>query len=401
MLGLDIGSSSVKLVELVDAGGGALRLERYAIEPIPRGAVVDGNLDKIDVVADAVKRVWRRSGTRIKNVAMALPASAVITKRIALPGNLREEEMEMQVESEANQYIPFALDEVSLDFQVLGPIPNAPDDVEVLIAASRKEKVEDRMAVAQAAGLVPIVVDVESFAARAALGRLVEQLPNHGEGLVIAVFYIGANTTSVTVLLDGEAIYEREQPFGGQQLTGDIARAYGISAEDAEQKKRNGDLPANYEAEVLKPFIHSTTTEITRALQFFFTSTPLHPRRPDHARGRLLGPDRAARGADGPRAGPDLGHFALQGDGTGLQPARTPAPAGRARPADALRPGDAEIRQMTVRVNLLPHREARRKRQKNAFFFLTGMSVLAGAALVLVVWSCWKATWPTRGSATS
>ena len=274
LIGLDIGSSSVKVVELSDPGGGVLRLERYGIEPIPRGAVVDGNIDKIEIVAEAVKRVYRRLGTRIRNVALALPASAVITKRIALPGNLREEEMEMQVESEANQYIPFALEEVSLDFQVIGPIPNSPEDVEVLIAASRKEKVEDRMAVAQAAGLKPVIMDVESLSARAALTRLIEQLPGHGEGQVIAVFYMGANTTSVSVILDSEAIYEREQPFGGQQLTGDISRAYGITAEEAEQKKRNGDLPANYEAEVLKPFIDTATTEITRALQFFFTSTP-------------------------------------------------------------------------------------------------------------------------------
>jgi type IV pilus assembly protein PilM len=274
LIGLDIGSSSVKIVELSQAIGGGLRLERYAIEPLPRGAVVDGNIDKIEVVAEAVKRAWRRAGCKIKNVSMALPASAVITKRIALPANLREEELEMQVESEANQYIPFALDEVSLDFQVLGAIPNAPDDVEVLIAASRKEKVEDRMAVAQAAGLKPVVVDVESYAMRSALERLIGQLPNSGEGLVIAVFYVGANTTSVTVMHDGEAIYEREQPFGGQQPTGDIARTYGIPAEEAELKKRSGDLPANYETEVLRPFIDAAATEITRALQFFFTSTP-------------------------------------------------------------------------------------------------------------------------------
>jgi type IV pilus assembly protein PilM len=274
LIGLDIGSSSVKLVELSRSPAGALRLERYAIEPLPRGAVVDGNFDKIDVVAEAVKRAWRRSGTRIKNVAMALPSSAVITKRIALPANLREEEMEMQVESEANQYIPFALDEVSLDFQVLGPIPNAPDDVEVLIAASRKEKVEDRMAVAQVAGLKPVVIDVESYAMRGALERLIEQLPNKGEDLVIAAFYIGANSTVTTVMHDGEAIYERDQPFGGQQLTSDIARAYGISIDDAEQKKRSGDLPANYESDVLRPFVETAVTEITRALQFFFTSTP-------------------------------------------------------------------------------------------------------------------------------
>lgn len=274
LVGLDIGSSSIKIVELSEAGKGTLRLERYAIEPLPRGAVVDGNVDKIDVVAEAVRRAWRRAGGKIKNVSMGLPASAVITKRIALPANLREEELEMQVESEANQYIPFALDEVSLDFQVMGAIPNAPDDVEVLIAASRKERVEDRVAVAQAAGLKPVVVDVESYAARSAIERLIEQLPNSGEGLVIAVFYVGANTTSVTVMHDGEAIYEREQPFGGQQLTGDISRTYGIPAEEAEQKKRSGDLPADYEAAVLRPFLDTATIEITRALQFFFTSTP-------------------------------------------------------------------------------------------------------------------------------
>lgn len=274
LIGLDIGSSSVKVVELSEAGKNTLRLERYAIEPLPRGAVVDGNVDKIDVVAEAVRRAWRRAGGKVKNVAMALPSSAVITKRIALPANLREEELEMQVESEANQYIPFALDEVSLDFQVLGAIPNAPDDVEVLIAASRKEKVEDRVAVAQAAGLKPVVVDVESYSARSAIERLIEQLPNSGEGLVIAVFYVGANTTSVTVMHDGESIYEREQPFGGQQLTGDISRTYGIPSEEAEQKKRSGDLPSDYETAVLKPFIDTATIEITRALQFFFTSTP-------------------------------------------------------------------------------------------------------------------------------
>jgi type IV pilus assembly protein PilM len=274
LIGLDIGSSSVKLVELTQSLGGNLRLERYAIEQLPRGAVVDGNIDKIDVVAEAVRRAYRRAECRVKNVAMALPSSAVITKRIALPANLNEEELEVQVESEANQYIPFALDEVSLDFQVLGPVLNSPEEVEVLIAASRKEKVEDRLAVVQEAGLKPIVVDVESYAMRAALGRLIGQLPNRGEGQVIAVFYIGANTTGVTVILDGEAVYEREQPFGGQQLTSDIARAYGIPAEEAEAKKRSGDLPANFEAEVLRPFIETAATEITRALQFFFTSTP-------------------------------------------------------------------------------------------------------------------------------
>jgi type IV pilus assembly protein PilM len=205
---------------------------------------------------------------------MALPAAAVITKRIALPASLRDDELEMQVESEASQYIPFALDEVSLDFQVLGPAANSTEEVDVLIAASRREKVEDRVAAAQAAGLKPVVMDIESYALRAAVERLIWQLPNEGRGFVVAVFYIGASATGLTVMHDGETIYEREQPFGGQQLTGDIARTYGIPVEEAEQKKRAGDLPANFESDVLRPFIETTITEITRALQFFFTSTP-------------------------------------------------------------------------------------------------------------------------------
>ena len=276
LIGLDIGSSSVKIVELSDAGGGTMRMERYAIEPLPRGAVVDGNIDKIDVVAEAVKRAWRRAGCRIKNVAMALPASAVITKRIALPASLREEELEMQVESEANQYIPFALDEVSLDFQVLGPIPNAPDDVEVLIAASRKEKVEDRMAVAQAAGLKPVVLDIESHASRLAMSRIVKALPNEGKDALVALFEIGADTTSLKVLRDEEMLYDRDQAFGGSQLTQLISRQYGFSFEEAELKKLGGDLPEDYESAILGPFVDSLSQEIGRALQYFFTSTPHH-----------------------------------------------------------------------------------------------------------------------------
>ena len=273
LIGVDIGSSSIKLVELSGSRGNP-RLERYAIELLPRGAVVDGNIDDIEAVAEALRRAWRKSGFRIKHVAMALPAAAVITKRIALPANLRDDELEMQVESEASQYIPFALDEVSLDFQVLGPAANSTEEIDVLIAASRLEKVEDRVAVAQAAGLKPVVMDIESYALRASVERLIWQLPNEGQGVVVAVFYIGASATALTVMHDGEAIYEREQPFGGQQLTSDIARTYGIPVEEAEQKKRAGDLPANFEAEVLRPFIETTITEVTRSLQFFFTSTP-------------------------------------------------------------------------------------------------------------------------------
>ncbi len=274
LLGLDISSSSVKLVELSRDKSGNLVLDRCAIEPLERGWITDGNVEKFDEVAEAVRRLVKKSGTRTKNVVLALPASAVITKKIILPGGLSESELELQVESEANQYIPFSLDEVSLDFCVVGPSSTSLGDVEVLIAASRREKVQDRQGLAEAAGLKPIVVDVESYASRLATARLIENLPNKGVDTLVALFEVGALTTSMQVIRNDEVLYERDQAFGGAQLTQLIVRQYGFSPEEAESKKRSGDLPDDYETGVLKSFVESMAQEIGRALQFFFTSTP-------------------------------------------------------------------------------------------------------------------------------
>ncbi|MEJ1129633.1 pilus assembly protein PilM [Variovorax sp. CCNWLW225] len=274
MLGLDVSSSSVKLVELGREASGKLVLERCAIEPLERGWITDGNVEKFDEVAEAVRRVVRKSGTRTRNVALALPPSAVITKKIILPGGMSEQELELQVESEANQYIPFSLDEVSLDFCVTGQSAASAGDVEVLIAASRKEKVQDREGLAEAAGLKAMILDVESYASRLATARLIEQLPGKGLDAVVALFEVGAFTTSMQVLRNQEVLYDRDQAFGGAQLTQLIVRQYGFSAEEAEAKKRSGDLPDDYGSSVLKPFVESIAQEIARALQFFFTSTP-------------------------------------------------------------------------------------------------------------------------------
>lgn len=274
LVGLDISTSAVKLVELSEAGKNEFRLERFASEPLPRGAVVDGNIENIEQVSEAVRRVWKKSGTRAKHVALGMPPAAVITKKIVLPGGMSEDELEVQVETEASQYIPFALDEVSLDFDVIGPAQSAPEDIEVLLAATRKEKVEDRIAVAEAAGLTAMVMDIESYAARAAVERAGGKSPKGAPGRITALFQIGAQTTYMSVLIDDQAVYEREQPFGGNQLTQEIVRAYGLSFEEAESKKKSSDLPDDYERELLDPFLENAATEITRAIQFFFTSTP-------------------------------------------------------------------------------------------------------------------------------
>jgi type IV pilus assembly protein PilM len=274
LVGLDISSSGVRLVELADAGKDGIRLERYASEALPRGAVADGNIENLDQVVDAVRRVLKKSGTRARHVALGMPPASVITKKIVLPAGLSEEQLEVQVESEASQYIPFALDEVSLDFDVIGPVANSVDDVEVMLAAARREKVEDRVAVAEASGLKASVMDIESYAARAALDRVIAQLPEAGAGQVIALFQVGAQVTHISVMLDGVTVYEREQPFGGNSLTQDIVRAYGLAFEEAEARKKTSDLPENYALELLQPFLESAALEVTRAIQFFFTSTP-------------------------------------------------------------------------------------------------------------------------------
>jgi type IV pilus assembly protein PilM len=274
LIGVDISTSSVRVVELSQAGKEGWRLERYAAEPLPRGAVVDGNIENMEQVVDALRRVWKKSGTRAKLAALGMPPASVITKKIVLPAGLAEDQLEVQVESEASQYIPFALDEVSLDFDVIGQAPNSPDDIEVMLAASRREKVEDRVAIAEASGLKATVMDVESYAARAALDRVLVQLPEGGAGQIVALFQIGAQVTHISVLLDGATIYEREAPFGGNALTQEIVRTYGMAFDEAEARKKSGELPDNYSAEILAPFLESAALEVTRAIQFFYTSTP-------------------------------------------------------------------------------------------------------------------------------
>ena len=280
LLGLDIGSSSVTLVELSRNEAGGLVLDRCAIEPLGSGWVTDGNIENFEEVAGAVRRAVKKSGTRTRDVAMALPASAVISKKIILPAGLSEPELEIQVEAEANKYIPFSLDEVSLDFCVIGPSAASSDDIEVLIAASRKEKVQDRQGLAEAAGLKPIVVDVDSYASRLATSRLIGNMPNKGVDAMVALFEVGSLNISMQVIRNDVVLYERDQAFGGTHLTQAIVRHYGFSVEEAEEKKRSGELPEDYQGVVLNPFVESLTQEIGRALQFFFTSTPYN--RIDH-----------------------------------------------------------------------------------------------------------------------
>ena len=276
LIGIDISSTSVKMVELSGGEQGRYKLESYAIATLPADAMSDGNVADIDKVADALKLAWKTLGTREKHVALALPSSAVISKKVIMAADLREEDMEVQVESEANQYIPFPLEEVNIDFQVIAPAPNNPDEVEVLIVAARKEKIEDRVAAAEVAGLKVTVMDVDSYATEAAYTLVAVQLPNGGSEKTVMIIDIGASTMHINVLHDNKPVYAREQSFGGHQLTQEIQRRFGLSLEEAESSKRKGGLPESYESEVLQPFVQMLAVEVARAQQFFTSSTQYH-----------------------------------------------------------------------------------------------------------------------------
>ena len=295
LIGVDISTSAVKMVELSSSIRKGYHLEGYSVATIPKDAIVDGNVVSLEQVSDAVQLAWKLLGTREKNVALALPSSAVITKKVMLMAGLREDEMEVQVEGEANQYIPFPLEEVNIDFQVIGPSPNNADDVEVLIAAARKEKIEDRVAAAEDAGLKVIVMDVDNYATEATYELVATQLPKSDKGQTVMIVDMGAAMMHINVLHNNQSVYTREQAFGCGQLTQEIQRRFGLSAEEAEIAKRKGGLPDTYEAEVLQPFVESLATEVARALQFFTSSTQYN--RIDHI--ILAGGGAATAGIDG------------------------------------------------------------------------------------------------------
>jgi type IV pilus assembly protein PilM len=271
LIGVDISSTAVKLLQLTQVGS-RYRVEHYAVEPLPPNAVVEKNIVEVEAVGEAIRRALNRSGSKTKFAAAAVAGSAVITKVIPMPGDLSDEDMEAQIQVEANQYIPYPIEEVSLDFEVLGPIRDNPDMVNVLLAASRTENVDLRIAALDLGGLGAKVMDVEAFAMENAFRLISDQL-SVPKDAVVAVVDVGATMTTLIVLKNQRTIYSREQVFGGKQLTDEVMRRYGLSYEEAGLAKRQGGLPESYEAEVLDPFKEAMVQQISRLLQFFFAGS--------------------------------------------------------------------------------------------------------------------------------
>jgi type IV pilus assembly protein PilM len=272
VIGIDISATAIKLLEL-SRSGGKYRVESYAVEPLPANSVVDKNITDIDAVGEAIGRALNKSGSKNKLAAAAVAGGTVITKIISMPANLNDAEMANQIQVEADQYIPFPLEEVALDFEVLGPDATDPERVDVLLAASRSENVDARVAALSIGGLTAKIIDVEQFALENTIGMLARKQFDAPEDGIIAVADIGSSVTTFSVLEKLSIIYSREQQFGGAQLTEDIQRRYGLSYEEAGLAKKQGGLPENYVPEVLEPFKESISQQISRAQQFFFSSS--------------------------------------------------------------------------------------------------------------------------------
>ena len=271
LVGLDISSTAVKLLQLTESGG-RYRVEHYAVEPLPPNAVVEKNIVEVEAVGEAIKRAVARSGTKARHAAAAVSGSSVITKIIPIQGDLDEDSMEDQVQLEASNYIPFPIEEVSLDFEVIGPVPNNPEMVQVMLAASRTENVELRQSALELGGLSAKVVDVEAFAMENAFNLVADQL-SVPKDAIVALVDIGATMTTLNVLRAQRSIYTREQVFGGKQLTDEVMRRYGLSYDEAGLAKRQGGLPESYEVEVLEPFKEALVQQVSRLLQFFYAGS--------------------------------------------------------------------------------------------------------------------------------
>ncbi|MBV1932558.1 MAG: pilus assembly protein PilM [Porticoccaceae bacterium] len=271
ILGIDITSSTVKLLELSKSGSG-YKVESYLVKPLPPNTVVEKDIKDVEALADVMRKVVAQAKVKHKDAAVAVAGSAVITKVIEMPGDLSEEGMESQLSVEADQYIPYPLDEVALDFELIGRSEVNPDQVDVLLAACRRETVEVRAEALELAGLKSKIVDVEVFAVERAFKLIATQMEDLGEQ-VVAIADIGATMMTLSVLVEGKTLYTREQAFGGKQVTEEIQRRYGLSLEEAGQAKRQGGLPEDYEPEILVPFKEALIQQISRSLQFFFSSS--------------------------------------------------------------------------------------------------------------------------------
>lgn len=270
LIGVDISSTSVKVLEL-SVKNNRYWVESYALVPLPEESVVEKNILNPEAVGDALERAVNLANVQSTDVALAVPTSMVITKIIEMDADMNDDEREIQIRDDAEQYIPFPLDEASLDFEVLPDRLANPNRVNVLLVATRIENVEARAEALELGGLTPKIADVESFAIENAFKVFSDTLPMGVN--TVGILDIGHTMTTLSVMQNNKVIYTREQVFGGKQLTQEIQNRYGLSFEEAGRAKKSRTLPDDYDIEVLEPFLEAVVQQAARSLQFFFSSS--------------------------------------------------------------------------------------------------------------------------------
>jgi type IV pilus assembly protein PilM len=272
VIGIDIGTTSVKVLEMSKSGR-TLSVDRYAYEAITPGLVIDHQIKDIDKVADFIARAVKQSGSKAKQAAICVSSNNVITKTITVQPDLNADELESLVEIEADRVVPYALDEVNIDFSHRGKSSTSPGEDEIQIVVCRKNVVDDYVMLMSEAGLTPAVVDVDTFTLARVYGLVSQGFAGGGEKRTSALIDFGHNTSRLMVFHNNSIIYTRENPFGGRQLIDAINQKYGMPHEEAMTALRNNELPGSFKTDVLKPFVKTLVQELLRTLQFFYSSS--------------------------------------------------------------------------------------------------------------------------------
>ena len=274
LVGLDIGDSSIKVVELKDMGRGrGYEVVRLGWEPLSNDAIVDGAIMDSQLVIETIQRLFQRCRIKTSSVSTALSGHSVIVKRISLPV-MSEAELAESIHWEAEQYIPFDIEDVNLDYQILeGSSLSGEGNMDVLLAAAKRDKINDYVGVISQAGLTPTTVDIAAFALQNAFEANYEFEPHQ----VVALVDIGAAVSSISVLHGGTSVYWRDINVGGNVYTDAIQKELNLSAEQAEQLKRGEEvdgIPYERVLPILASVNDDVGSEIQKTLDFFKHISP-------------------------------------------------------------------------------------------------------------------------------
>lgn len=272
LLGVDIGTSSVKMVLLSQVDGKRC-LDAYACIPFADGVVEGGVIKELDAVAEIIHAFLVTLPVPIKQAAIAVSDASAISKVIQVSDSLNDMEIEELVLIEAEKYIPYPIEEINLDFSVIGPSLKNTAMLDVLLVASRSEYVTNRVEAVTRAGLRVAIVDVESYAIERIATQLIADLPLIDEKKIVAVIDMGATYTHLFILRDGKIIFSREEEFGGKQLIESLVEQYNLQPLDAALALETGQLPDGADKEVLQPFNELILLQVKRTLQFFFSTS--------------------------------------------------------------------------------------------------------------------------------